>query len=302
MSAEIILGSAYLGMLLLIGSTVFGATLAAFASELSYLGKKRKFLDKYGQQSASLSGKSLALFLLLLLPLLLWLPISPQELPDLVKSREAKIAFCAAAPLLLGWLGACVYSGTWQYLQQRKWLHLVLGVVSLLAMLAGTYFLANVSLANKAGIWSELLPLEKEIWFPAVPTVWPAWLAVILNGAGSAGAAAMVYLFLRREKDDFGRDYYRFALPRAAKWSLALVLPVGIWAGWIYSSPLYLDKQTLILSAIVVVALLLALVLSAAVIRSPHPLRLKLNAALVLLLTWIVDSVMVLSLLSKAGV
>ena len=296
MNGAMLAMSAYLGLLILWGSVVPGAALSAFLSESQYVRGRSKLLDKFGQQSAALSVKSLALLLLLLCPWVLYSLLYgrvPHWLLEAVSGQG--VLGLAVLPLLSGLIGVVLYSGAWQALHYRKGLHRLLGAVSLLGILGGIYAVINAQLGQDGQLASQGLAGWRAVWFPAGHPVWPLWSAAVLNAVASAGAAKMIYLILRREKDDFGRDYYRFALARAAKWAPVLLALPPLGAGWIaLSSPAAFSTRILILLAAAAAVAIAAAALCLPVIRSRHPLRLKANAAGVLLLTWVLDVILVL--------
>ncbi|MCF8085463.1 MAG: hypothetical protein K9J48_01095 [Desulfohalobiaceae bacterium] len=294
--------SGYIGLLLLMGSLVPGALITAFAAETIFGLGRGKFWDKFGRQFAAMGVKALFCLLLLVIPALFWLFPTPEDSLRFVLDPSWLIPRTALLPLLLGWLGLAVYSGSWVQLRRSRALHRVLGGMSLLGVLGGAYCGLNLLLSwmVQGGIPTSGAVWEA-IWFPATGAVWPALAAVTGNGVGGAGIAGMGYLILRRNKDDFGRDYYRFAMPQAARWGLVLLAPVAIAAGWLGLRGLTWTPVLASSLALVGVAALVGVWLNVRVIRSSHPLRLKGGALAACLLAWILDSALVYSLLLTAG-
>lgn len=295
--------SGYIGLLLLMGSLVPGALIAAFAAETIFGLGRGKFWDKMGQQFAAMGVKALFCFLLLALPALLWLARIPEDPLRFILGPGGRILRMALLPLLVGWLGMAVYSGSWVQLRRNRALHRVLGGVSLLGVLGGLYCGLNLLLPwmVHGRLPSFDVAAWKAIWVPATWAVWPALAAVIGNGVGGAGIAGMGYLILRRNKDDFGRDYYRFAMPQAARWGLFLLAPVAILAGWLGFRGVAWTTVLASSLALVGIAALAGVWLNARVIRSSHPLRLKGGALAACLLAWVLDAALVCSLLLRAG-
>jgi hypothetical protein len=110
----------------------------------------------------------------------------------------------------------------------------------------------------------------------------------------------MGYLILRRNKDDFGRDYYRFALPQAARWGLALLAPAAIAVGWLGFRGMIWTPLLGASMAVAGGAALIGVWLNARAIRSHHPLRLKGGALTACLLAWILDAGLVLLFLQES--
>lgn len=295
---------AYLGLVALAGSLVTGTMVSAFAAEAAYGLGRGKFRDKFGQQAAAMGPKVLLLFLLLLAPPIAWLLSLAEDPLGLALSPGGRVLRMALAPLLAGWLGMAVYSGTWVALRRSKGLHRLLGGVSLLGLLAGLYSCINIGVAWMMVDGISASSLWRMVWFPVSWRVWPAWAALVGNGVGAAGVFGMGYLILRRTKDDFGRDYYRFALARAARWGLVLLLPVLIAAAWLGFRGVGVVWTPVLMASLSVVAIAtLAVVwLSARVMRSQHPLRLKGEIIAACLLAWILDAALAYALLVSAGV
>ncbi|MEF8823723.1 MAG: hypothetical protein V5A14_03055 [Desulfohalobiaceae bacterium] len=293
---------AYLGLLTLAGSLVTGTMVSAFAAEAAYGLGRGKFRDKFGQQAAAMGPKVLLLFLLLVAPPIAWGLSFAEDPLGLALSPGGRVLQMALAPLLAGWLGMTVYSGSWVALRRSKGLHRLLGGASLLGLLAGLYTCLNIGAAWMLGDGTTASSLWRMVWLPVSWGVWPVWAALVGNGVGAAGVLGMGYLILRRNKDDFGRDYYRFALARAARWGLGLLLPVLIAAAWLGFRGVAWTPVLTASLAVVAIAVLALVLLSARVMRSRHPLRLKGEIIAACLLAWILDAALVYSLLLSAGV
>ncbi len=293
---------AYLGLVALAGSLVTGTMVSAFAAEVAYGLGRGKFRDKFGQQAAAMGPKVLLLLWLLVAPPIAWgLSLADDPL-GLALSPWGRVLKMTLAPLLAGWLGMTVYSGSWVALRRSKWLHRLLGGASLLGLLAGLYTCLNIGAAWMLTDETTASSLWEMIWLPASWGVWSAWAALVGNGVGAAGVLGMGYLVLRRNKDDFGRDYYRFALARAARWGLVLLLPVLIAAAWLGFRGVTWTPVLTASLAVVAIAVLALLWLSARVMRSRHPLRLKGEIIAACLLVWILDAALVYAVLVTAGV
>lgn len=122
------------------------------------------------------------------------------------------------------------------------------------------------------------IPPESFIWFLLGESV-PLGLAF-------AAAFACLWLLLMRNREDFGRDYYAFALKACAKWALIATLtaiPVGALAffqGRTIMLPELSHLPSLLLDALSVILPLFACLLWLLIIRSEHPMRRKISAAL----------------------
>lgn len=299
MEATTLALSGYFGILIFVGSLVPGAAVTACLAEASSGLGGRKFWDKFGQQQSAMGAKALILFLLLIVPGIFWCSIPAVYSLGSAFSSSGSVVGVALLPLLGGLLGMIVYSVSWGSLRHNKLLRRFLGAVSLLGLLGGLYGCLNIFLAWALFAWPQVAPHWSEVWIPVTWAVWPAWAWVVLNGIGAAGAAGMGYLLLRREKDDFGRDYYRFALGRAARLGLVLLLPVAIGAAWLGVCGLAWTPVVAAPMAVASIAALAAVWLHARVIRSRHPLRLKGEVIAACLLAVILDAALVLSFFSS---
>ncbi len=95
------------------------------------------------------------------------------------------------------------------------------------------YPASNLPDYNVFSVVSELL-----INIPDAPEFWLAFGFTCLNSLCAAGMFGVAWLFLRRNKDDFGRDYYKYALHRAS----ALALGGGL-AGLALSALVFFYPQ-----------------------------------------------------------
>ncbi|NCC24618.1 MAG: hypothetical protein EOM25_05360 [Deltaproteobacteria bacterium] len=256
-------------------SCVVGLPLTAVGSEaISTFGRKT-FADKFGQQTMRFG---------LVMIVATWVALGTQfglmardgvlTHPLLAANRELLLA--ALSLLALGSVLSAL-----SYLQWKKWkkeargLHLgvgIAGVLSLaLAFLAAGFVLRGLVLFPDRPVLTSL-PGQASLFWP----LWIQWLA--LSVALSSGLT-LAYLLTRRLRDDFGRDYYRYALRFGARWALWPLLALVPLCSWFF----FLARSGVHFTApdILVAAGSRGLTLAAAVIcwlavaRSDSPLRLK---------------------------
>ncbi len=118
----------------------------------------------------------------------------------------------------------------------------------------------------------------KEILFPKELFPVLMFWAYLFLSIGTASLYSTFYLMLRRNRDDFGRDYYKFTIPACARWWYAII----IYLIFSISKALMVfgsfSKVPLIVWGILGVELLVVLIvftLNHKLIKSEHPIRLK---------------------------
>jgi len=103
------------------------------------------------------------------------------------------------------------------------------------------------------------------------------WSYIFLS-IGVSSLYGTFYLMIRRNRDDFGRDYYKFSIPSCARWSYSLLFFLTILIvkdfllfGNFKQVPLMVWE---LLGAVFLVVLLV-FILNYRLIKSDHPIRLK---------------------------
>jgi hypothetical protein len=119
-----------------------------------------------------------------------------------------------------------LYRATWTSMKKSKGLHASLGVAAaalglltiVLALLYKRMALHDPALASSSFGFDALLGAA--LGTPAVSLLWPAVLLAAMTSLSAAGGFGLAYLLLRRNTEDFGRDYYVFGLKQCASWAL----------------------------------------------------------------------------------
>lgn len=249
------------------------------------------FRDKFGQQTAtcallcglaalaSLAGAAVALRAQYPPAAAFWLawplPLAP-----------------LAGGLALSAVLAAVYRAAWQSMKDRRALHAGIGTgASLAAFGLGYLFLSffrHFALSPQDPAADPALflpPLGSSAWI-ILPGL-PAFCLVL------AGALGSLYLIHRRDKDDFGRDYYAYSLKMACKWALFAALAVladlaALFAVlWPVARELPIRPVFFWSQAGAALSLLMACLLWAMVVRNQNPMRLKLHCLAGALLAWL---------------
>ncbi|WP_243311620.1 hypothetical protein [Fundidesulfovibrio agrisoli] len=249
------------------------------------------FRDKYGQQTSTscllcglvavlgLVGGALALQSLAPASAAFWLGWPLPLLP-----LCAGLAVSAAL--------AVVYRAVWQNLKDNRPLHSAIGVAATLAAWALGYLFVSFF---RHYVLSPLQPSEDPFLFipPLDSVAWlllPAALGMSLALAGSVGT---LYLIHRRDKDDFGRDYYNYGLKMGSRWSIAgaalavasaAVAAVRLWPSVrdLPVRPVFFWGEAVFLCALAMAAILWGLVL-----RNQNALRLKVHLVAAFALSWL---------------
>ncbi|OBQ52156.1 hypothetical protein [Halodesulfovibrio spirochaetisodalis] len=219
----------YLGMRLagmLVIMTLFAVPSLPLISAISQSiakSQKKSFYDKFGKQLTRmcLIYGGLA-FAALGVATARYLTIDPTVLQgpyQLPLIAAACVSVLAAAVVTM-------YLMVWKTMRKQKGAHMTLGLVSSVLLFAAVTCLAivaNCLLDPAHPLPAVATPVEVLIALitTANTTSFIFFLAIgFLMGLTLCGAFSQVYLLARRDKDDFGRDYYKFAMPYAAKWAI----------------------------------------------------------------------------------
>ncbi|MYL84147.1 hypothetical protein GTA51_13520 [Desulfovibrio aerotolerans] len=216
-----------------LGLALAGAGIPLLTSLLGLSKVKRLkiFIDKFGQQAATfalLGG--LWAFLVLAAALAGLAFLAPAKAPYYLGLPLPLAA--VAGSILAGVAAFLTYRGSWQRLKTQKSLHGLIGLcATLLLWLA---FAIGLAAARPMALG---LPPEVGLAFPLPPgnsIYWPMLVLGLLLSIGLAGTFTGAWLVWRRDRDDFGRDYYNFTMRLSARVGFVghvLSLPVLVWLG-----------------------------------------------------------------------
>jgi hypothetical protein len=277
---------AALGLVFFLTPAVLGAPLLAVITETTVPKKNKSFHSKCARQICQTPfGLGLMLFTLLgLMASIALLQFRPELMtPPLIWGPAAVIALPASALLLLA-----VYLGTFSSLKNHRGLHHYFGYLAALVCLAVLllYFLFLATLAQPIDIdalWTAPLATLQMLAriFGATPPLWLLVGYLFCTGLAAGAGLSQLWLIMRRHKEDYGRDYYKFAMRYCARIALGFTL-VGtavagllFWLLWESIPPDFLQPQD---RGILLVAFGLPLsccLLWLCVIKSETPLRHK---------------------------
>lgn len=201
-------------------SLFWGAPVISLLSELFSLVSGKPFPARVGRQMSRFGLIGHSLFWILAAALTIWnLPPSIPEMlqtPFVVTNR----LFLVLALLLplTGSLVFVLYDLTWKQARQKKTPHVILGVLANAGIKWGYWALTAILLLTLRPI-----ELDNPAFFPPLASpLWPLvglWLPQSITLTAGLG---LCYLLVRRNRDDWGRDYYRYAAP---------FWPSGSWSG-----------------------------------------------------------------------
>ncbi len=279
--------TAMAALLLLLMAGFWGCPIIAILSELAGKITKKIFLDKFALQITRLSILLHAGLWLgcLTLGLILW-----YRYPGLFTLAQPWMRYILPifGLALAGTLLLMVSLATWNRLKKKKKiLHIAIGLMGVLLLKplfwCPVLLLRNLAL-EKAGQTVHLFP-------PLHSMFWPVGMQWVFTAISLAAVLGSLYLLVRRQHDDFGRDYYNYALPVCAKWALFPFAGVVVFCSWIafLAFPfIELTNNTPLFAAMGIrgTSLLSCVIIWIVIMKTPTPLRYKGMILTSILLAW----------------
>jgi hypothetical protein len=258
-----------------------GALLPALLSEAAGVASGKAFADKFAQQMAAMFTTFMSLAAVAFLGGAIILSRSLPWLQEWLTSPQSP-----AMPALAAWGSALFFGGvyrfTFRHLRSSKVAHLLLGLLGALASLAAISLTLMAAPPLLDAFAAGQTPAMQPLTLPGTDSLlWPFALQFTLLALALAGGLGMAYLVYRRNRDDFGRDYYNYALPAAARWGAPFMfLQLGGMA-WLLLMLSPDDRALLLQSSLAPVLFagaglaLVCCVLWSLVLSSSTPMRLK---------------------------
>lgn len=223
----LVLFAVHLGLAL----TGAGIPLITSLVGLSKVKRLKIFTDKFGQQAATfalLGG--LWLFLVLAAGCAALVFLAPAKAPYYLGLPFPLAA--VAGSILAGAAAFLAYRGSWQRLKTQKPLHGTIGLGATLLLWAAFY----VGLAAARPLVLNLPPATDPAFLlpPGASLFWRMFALGLPLSIGLAGTFTGAWLVWRRDRDDFGRDYYNFTMRLSARFGFGghvLALPALAWLG-----------------------------------------------------------------------
>lgn len=303
-------------LLLLFMFAAGGAPLLALLGERLAVSRRRVFLDKMGGQLAAMGG----ILALCTLPfslgvwfvswagswITLYLKQPDMPLPEFSLELAGETSLLCAGVYGLALVLALGYWLTWKPMRKSKAAHSLLGVLAVLASAAAVLTALAVKHATLAfpeifiaeHTFAMMLDALKQVG-PASPLLSLALLCLFMCWAGAAGIG-LLYMLLRRSREDFGRDYYAFALKTASSWAIvagSLALFAGGWLAFALYPELasmqpenigaYLQQPRILFFLVGLLSLVMACVSWSVLATSATPLRNKPSAVLGAAFLWL---------------
>lgn len=300
------LRSFLLCLMALVLLAAMGGPFIAVISEHAARAQKKVFHDKFAKQMATMS----VTLSLCALPFCLggWAVLAFRHpayvLEGVLSPLLGQASIFVLGILAVAFLFMLQYQSTWARLKEAKPFHILLGWLTIIVTVGGVYlllalkrvmihypeaFAADPSMAS-------FISVARSISFQS--TLWPFFAAIILAAPAAAGGLGLLWLLLRRTKEDFGRDYYAYAFKRAAKFALVFgILAAGavawhaVWLAPRFSelglASINLSQPEWIAFVVSLGSLLLACILWGVVAASKTPLRQKPAVLLAALLLFV---------------
>ncbi|MDC0335624.1 hypothetical protein OAN24_01830 [Pseudodesulfovibrio sp.] len=214
----------------LLGIAAFGSPVVALLSEIAAKTKSTVLYDKYGQQTGAMG---LVLLALLLMVDIAAIGVAYVRFPQLIQTFMPLASAFFGVLIAMGCfvVFSLIYFLTWKKMRQAKGLHLMLGGVAALASIL--CIALGVPAKLMIGLPAEVAQAQVQLDLQSM-IVPMAVMYTILTLSAAAGLSC-VYLVLRRNKDDFGRDYYNFALKLAARWATLPMFGFLACQGWLFA-------------------------------------------------------------------
>lgn len=272
----------------LVFAACYGPFLAVLSERLSVT-RKRGLYAKVGQQIAQMSLGFGLLATLAVAACLAWL----------ASGEPALLAFPYILPLktvggsiLLSVLLLTVYVFSRPGKGPAGAPHTLLGLTSGCAALFSLFLCTGLvrRLVHTPPEIAPALPWNEQLMafftIPGESFFWPLLGQGVPLGCAFAAAFTTLWLLIMRTRQDFGRDYYAFALRYTAKWALGATLaaiPAGAYAlfrGRDIMLPELSHLPSYLLDALAVLLPLAACGLWLRISKSEHPMRHKISVVL----------------------
>ncbi|MBI9112955.1 hypothetical protein [Maridesulfovibrio ferrireducens] len=208
-----------------IALSAIGAPILAVILEITAKAKNKIFYDKLAKQIASMSLIMYVLFLGCAAGAATYFTRQFDWLTDwLINPSSPFIMVYITVGFTLAML--LPYTLLWKSMKKNKPAHILLGTCAALGGISTVHVVTmtmKVFFMQQAATPVPTVPplpfINHFLVLPGLAGLYLAGLYLIMSLSFAATIGGL-YLVLRRNKDDFGRDYYKFSLPVISKWAL----------------------------------------------------------------------------------
>ncbi|MFV0421751.1 hypothetical protein [Oleidesulfovibrio sp.] len=260
------------------------APLITLTSQILASSRKKVFYDKFAKQLATMAT---TLGVLCFTTMAAGILHTALEEPALFEGPLRLPLMAALGVLTFAFALQVTYSLTWNSLKKNKALHKLLGLLAGLAMFTAVFLslgLKRAVLTSGQSISSGSSFVDVFLTVYSIPiysVFWPLLAQALIAGMGAAGGLGLCYLLMRREADNFGRDYYNFSAAYCAKCalfpSMLQTVPAAllVWMSQSLITPFTIQNPFLALWAAGIALPLLSCILWAVIAKSNTPMRHK---------------------------
>lgn len=229
--------AAIVGIALLALATAASPLIAVISQQLA-TSRKSTFYDKFAKQIASMGCTLGAIVLTGVAAATTQLMLKQ---PDILQGPTRLPLVIMLCCLVFSFGMLVIYTLSWRVLQKNKGLHRLLGLLATATIMLSFSMAAGLTRillteGHPLPVDAPLLQTLAALFTaPAGSLFWTSLTQAGISSVAATGMFGLAYLILRRNKDDFGRDYYKFALPYCARWAAvpALIqLPLPAYAFW----------------------------------------------------------------------
>ena len=214
----------------LLGMGGLGSPAIAVLAEMTAKSRGKVFFDKYGQQVAAMA---LILIVGLILIYGATIGVGLARYPQLIRAYLTPGSPFSNGAIAFGVfvVAGLAYCLTWKRLRDAKPMHMALGLVATMAAVMGLAIVIPAKLSLNLAQGDGAADALANAAILAMPM--SAMYAMLTLSA--AATLSLFYLVVRRNRDDYGRDYYNFALRLAARWALLPMIGFLGCQGWLYA-------------------------------------------------------------------
>lgn len=236
-ASDVLLPTLGLAGLLLPGLIAMGAVFVAVLTAATYRKSYRVFADKLAKQVSEFGMLVLGAWLLLVSARWgLWVgEIWPASEP---LQRFYHLFFDIPGHVgMLAVLASIATARAWRRHRKGSSVHFVLGGISCLTWVAALMlFVAGwLEISRVAGVAPKMDPAG----LPELlqnPMAWLIWAQGLFGAMALAGGAGLLFLVARRNKEDYGRDYYAWAARTCAVRALSSGVVQVFWGVMVFAA------------------------------------------------------------------